>query len=106
LRRLNPQYRYDLIPGNAKTCNLCLPSDYAYRYLTKKDSIVAHKSELISRKVENKIAMQTTYKVRSGDNLWTIAKKKGVSVAAIRKANAPKNLNVLQIGQVIKLPVR
>lgn len=106
LRRLNPQYRYDLIPGNTKTYNLCLPSDYAYRYLTKKDSIVAHKSELISRKVENKIAMQTTYKVRSGDNLWTIAKKKGVSVAAIRKANAPKKLNVLQIGQVIKLPVK
>jgi LysM repeat protein len=50
--------------------------------------------------------MQTTYKVRSGDNLWTIAKKKGVSVAAIRKANAPKKLNVLQIGQVIKLPVK
>jgi membrane-bound lytic murein transglycosylase D len=106
LRRLNPQYRYDLVPGNSRTCVLCLPDDYAYRYLTNKDSIVAYKSELISRKVENKIAMQTTYKVRSGDNLWTIAKKKGVSVAAIRKANAPKNLNVLQIGQVIKLPVR
>lgn len=106
LRRLNPQYRYDLVPGNTRTCTLCLPDDCAYRFLEQKDSIVAYKSELISRKVENKIAMQTTYKVRSGDNLWTIAKKKGVSVAAIRRANAPKNLNVLQIGQVIKLPVR
>ena len=106
LRRLNPQYRYDLVPGNTRSCVLCLPDDYAYKYLSNKDSIVAYKSELISRKVENKIAMQTTYKVRAGDNLWTIAKKKGVSVAAIRKANAPKLLNVLQIGQVIKLPVR
>ena len=106
LRLLNPQYRYDLVPGNARPYALCLPDDCAYRFISKKDSIVAYKSELISRKVENKIAMQTTYKVRSGDNLWTIAKKKGVSVAAIRKANAPKNLNVLQIGQVIKLPAR
>lgn len=106
LRRLNPQYRYDLVPGNSRPCTLCLPGDVAYKFLSQKDSIVAYKSELISRKIENKIAMQTTYKVRSGDNLWTIAKKKGVSVAAIRRANAPKNLNVLQIGQVIKLPVR
>ncbi len=106
LRLLNPQYRYDLVPGNARPYALCLPDDCAYRFIAKKDSIVAYKSELISRKVENKIAMQTTYKVRSGDNLWTIAKKKGVSGAAIRKANAPKKLNVLQIGQVIKLPVR
>ena len=106
LRLLNPQYRYDLVPGNARPYALCLPDDCAYRFLTKKDSIVAYKSELISRKVENKIAMQTTYKVRSGDNLWTIAKKKGVSVAAIRKANAPKKLDVLQVGQIIKLPVR
>ena len=106
LRRLNPQYRYDLVPGNSRPCTLCLPGDVAYKFLSQKDSIVAYKSELISRKIENKIAMQTTYKVRSGDNLWTIAKKKGVSVAAIRKANAPKKLNVLQIGQVIKLPVK
>ena len=106
LRKLNPQYRYDLVPGDFKVCNLCLPSDYAYRYLTHKDSIVAYKNELITREVENKIVLETTYKVKSGDNLWTIAKKKGVSVAAIRKANAPKKLGTLQIGQVIKLPVR
>ena len=106
LRRLNPQYRYDLVPGNTKPCNLCLPSDCAYRFISQKDSIVAYKSDLISRKVENKIALQTTYKVKAGDNLWTIAKKKGVSVAAIRKANAPKKLGTLQIGQVIKLPVK
>ena len=44
------------------------------------------------------------YKVKSGDTLWTIAKRFGVTVEAIRGVNQPKDLNVLSIGQVIKLP--
>ena len=44
------------------------------------------------------------YKVRSGDNLWTISRRYGVTVEAIRQVNAPKKLDVLSVGQVIKLP--
>ena len=46
------------------------------------------------------------YKVRSGDNLWTISRRYGVTVEAIRQVNAPKKLDVLSVGQVIKLPKR
>lgn len=43
-----------------------------------------------------------TYKVRRGDNLWTIAKKFGVSVRSLKRIN---NLysSKLRIGQVLKL---
>jgi membrane-bound lytic murein transglycosylase D len=44
----------------------------------------------------------TTYKVRRGDNLWTIAKRFGVSVRSLKRMN---NLysSKLRIGQILKL---
>lgn len=181
LRRLNPQYRIGLIPGNAKTYSLCMPTSLVYSYIENKDSILAHNKEVIAQRVEVDIKQSATsytqggvqyhkvrsgenlsviakryhvsvknlrewnrlrtdnlsvgqrlrvspggtvsstapkapavdatavesgevYKVKSGDNLWTIAKRFGVTVEAIRGVNQPKDLNVLSIGQVIKLP--
>ena len=50
------------------------------------------------------VASGEVYKVRPGDSLWSIAQRFGVTVPAIRAVNQPKDLNVLGIGQVIKLP--
>lgn len=42
--------------------------------------------------------------VVSGDTLWTIATKYSVSVAAIQAANQISNPNLIQVGQVLRIP--
>lgn len=44
-----------------------------------------------------------TYTVKSGDSLYVIAKKHGVTLAALRQANGLAS-DALKIGQVLKLP--
>ena len=45
------------------------------------------------------------YKVRRGDNLWSIARQHGISVQAIRKANKVASAR-LRPGQVLAIPAR
>ena len=106
LRKLNPQYKLDIVPGHKKACGIVFPMASAVEFISAKDSILEYEKEKYAKRMETAVVLETTYKIRSGDNLWDIAKKKGTTVAAIRKANPNKNLNVLKIGQVINLPVR
>ncbi len=46
----------------------------------------------------------STYTVKSGDNLTSIAKKLGISVEELAKANNIKNYNLINVGQVLKIP--
>ena len=46
----------------------------------------------------------TTYTVRSGDTLWDIAIKYGVTVDAIVKLNNIANPNLIYVGQVLQIP--
>jgi peptidoglycan DL-endopeptidase LytF len=48
---------------------------------------------------------EQTYTVKSGDNLSTIAKEKGVSVKALRAANNLKT-DRITVGQKLKVPVK
>lgn len=50
-------------------------------------------------------AKPTTYKVRSGDNLSKIAKRHGVTVNAIKKANGMTDDNI-RVGQRLKIPTK
>ena len=45
----------------------------------------------------------STYTVKSGDTLNAISAKTGVGVAAIASANGIKNVNLISVGQVLKL---
>lgn len=45
----------------------------------------------------------TTYRVRSGDNLWTISRRFGTSVAAIQRANGLRG-SALKVGQTLTIP--
>ncbi|HEY9062195.1 MAG TPA: LysM peptidoglycan-binding domain-containing protein [Pseudobacteroides sp.] len=47
----------------------------------------------------------TTYKVVSGDNLWSISEKVGLPVNELIQANGLTTNSVLNIGQVLKVPV-
>jgi nucleoid-associated protein YgaU len=48
---------------------------------------------------------RTTYRVREGDSLWTIARRTGVSVARIKEANGMSS-SKLSVGQRIVIPSR
>lgn len=48
-------------------------------------------------------AATTTYRVRSGDNLWAISRRFGTSVAAIQNANGLRG-SALKVGQVLTIP--
>lgn len=45
----------------------------------------------------------STYKVKSGDTLSGIAVNHGTTVAKLKKLNKIKNVNVIKVGQVLKL---
>ncbi len=51
-----------------------------------------------------KVTAPTTYTVRSGDTLSVIARRHGVSLAALAQANNLTNPNALRIGQVLTIP--
>ena len=45
-----------------------------------------------------------TYTVKSGDTLWGIASKLGVSATALAQINGITNANLIKVGQVLKVP--
>lgn len=48
-------------------------------------------------------AATSTYRVRAGDNLWTISRRFGTSVAAIQQANGLRG-SALKVGQTLTIP--
>lgn len=122
LRVLNPQYRKDVIPGNARPYTLALPSQQIYSYIMSEDSIcdfdankyqprkvVEPRMEQIASDENGDYTYETqvvtkTHTVRSGESLGKIASKYGTTVAAIKKTNKLNNNN-LRVGQRLKVKV-
>lgn len=46
----------------------------------------------------------TTHTVTSGETLWTISRKYGVSATALAELNGINNANYIRVGQVLKIP--
>ena len=115
LRRLNPQYARDILPGG-KDYALCLPIEKAGLYIEQQDTILAYKAkELIhNRRDEINLLQHTSvhggysvngvtyYKIKEGDTLGGIAKKFRVSVKQLKEWNGLKSDNI-RAGKTLKI---
>lgn len=115
LRRLNPQYSRDILPGG-KNYALCLPADKMGLYIDHADSIAAYKADSLinNRRAEIDLAKMTSvngayrvngvtyYTIKRGDTLGGIAKKFHCSVKQLKQWNGLKNDNIRE-GKKLKI---
>lgn len=121
LRALNPQYRKDIIPGNAKEYVLTLPAMQAYCYQVNEPIITGYNSETyrtpptvvpgqsqaVVEKEDSigKYREETTtvyHKVKRGETLKSIADQYGVTAQSIRTANNLSSSRV-RTGKTLKI---
>jgi len=92
LRMLNPQYKRDIIPGNLTPSVLKLPVASTYQFIDKEDTLYKHRmDELLAycTPVQEGESTSETIKhtVVSGENLYTIANRYGVTAKNLRQWN-------------------
>lgn len=115
LRRLNPQYTRDILPGGSEY-TLCLPADKAGAFIDMQDSIMAYMADSLinNRRAEIDMAKVTSitgayrvngvtyYTIKNGDSLSTIAKRFHCSVKQLKQWNGLKNDNI-RAGKKLKI---
>ncbi len=106
IRAMNPQYIRDIVPGKSETCVLRLPNETITNLLNLGDSVYKHKEEIFFpptqlAQLEKGVKLNDggrgagkRHKVRNGETLSTIARKYGVSVKQIMRANGMKNTKI------------
>lgn len=113
IRRYNPQFKNDLIPGEYKGYSLNLPMDKLTAFIDKEESIFAYKPDqfLTHRKVagldvvgggSSSNTKTLTYRVKKGDTLSKVANRYGVSSAQIKSWNNLSS-NRLNVGRRLKI---
>ena len=107
LRKLNPQYMKDIIPGG-KPYPLVLPVELVGAYIDLQDTIVKYMADSLvnNRREEIQQARVTpnarTHKVKKGDTLGGIAKRYHCTVKQLQTWNGLKGTNI-RVGQVLKI---
>jgi membrane-bound lytic murein transglycosylase D len=110
LRYLNPAFRLNVIPHNAKNPYvLRIPRDYAGKFIAMEDSIYNFRTPEQIRQDELAAQMEETvvYVVRSGDVLGSIARRHGTTVGEIQRLNNLRGTTI-RSGQrlVVRAPAR
>ncbi len=112
IRRLNPQYKADIVPAIGKSYSLTLPMSDISLYLENEPQIQAKDTAYLAEylkpsnidKTKKEFSIESfTYKVKSGDTLSAIASRNGVTVSQIKKWNNIKNADKLRIGQKLEI---
>jgi membrane-bound lytic murein transglycosylase D len=116
VRLLNPQYRKDIIPGDIKPYELCLPQNYVNSFIDKSDQILAYKADELINNRRSEIEIPSSsesiipggmgrvfyYKVKRGQTLSEIAAKYGISVKKLKKWNNIKGSSI-RVGRRLKI---
>ena len=111
LQQLNPQYRRNIIPAKDKPYTLTIPQTLVSRFVDKENEIYTYKDSVFFN--PNVLAVpgnfdrdidvikghkKLTYRVKSGDNLGSIAERYNVSVSDLRHWNHIRG-SVIRSGQ-------
>lgn len=111
LRDLNPQFLYDLIPGDSHEYVLRIPYNYSTAFVDHEKEIYSYKDSVYFNQItmksigNNTIPVSgnaTTYKVKNGDTLGGIARKYGTTVANLKDWNNLRS-NTIRIGQTLHI---
>ncbi len=99
IKRLNPQYKKDMIPGNQMYA-LVLPTEKMYTYIDQNDSIINYNRDTYfthrtytdgyldgTNSLADGNTTDVYYRVKRGDNLSSIARRNGTTVARIKSWN-------------------
>jgi membrane-bound lytic murein transglycosylase D len=101
LRDLNPQYRREILPGDATSCILRLPASYGTKFIDMEDSIYRYKADVYLtnafKVVDPATRSGTVYNIadknrvvhtiQSGETLGSIALRYGVNINSLRDWN-------------------
>ena len=115
LRRLNPQYSRDILPGGTPYA-LCLPAEKIGPFIDLQDSILAYKADSLinNRRAEIDLAKVTSvngayrvngvtyYTIKNGDTLGGIAKKFHCSVKQLKQWNGLTS-DIIRAGKKLKI---
>ena len=114
MRDLNPQYKYDIIPGDSKAYVLRIPQVQEMRFIELEDSIFAYKDSIFFN--PNNMTVNPTarnyqipelpsnkytkllYSVKPGDNLGYISMWYNVRISDLRYWNNIRS-NMIRTGQ-------
>lgn len=117
IRDLNPQYKLDIIPAKEKTYMLVLPVTDISAFIENEKEIYAKDSIYLKKYIGVDFAAinideaasrlptkgTATYKVRSGDNLGSIARRYNVTVKQLMQWNGISDPRKLRAGQMIRV---
>jgi membrane-bound lytic murein transglycosylase D len=112
LQMLNPQYRQNIVPALEKAYPLVLPQNQIARFIDNETAIHGKDTLYLAEYLKPAnidqtkailTATATTHRVKSGENLGSIARKYGVTVKQIIRWNNLKNPNNLKVGQRLEI---
>lgn len=118
LKRLNPQYKRNIVPGDSKVHALVLPSEKMYAFIDKNNDILNYdRNRYFTHRASTEAYLDGSaslsgnvsnvyYRVKKGDNLSVIASRHGVRVSQLQSWNGLKStkLNIgdrLIVGQKV-----
>ena len=109
LRKLNPQYKMDIIPATTRNYSLVLPMQFVSRYVEHENEIfgkdTTYLKEYINPANIDKKRLERpgfTYTVKKGDTLGAIASRNRVTVKELMRWNGLKS-DKLRIGQKLRI---
>lgn len=122
IRKYNPQFKSDIVPGHHKPYALVLPTKSIYAFIDKDDEIknynkslyFTHRKQTLTDEYGGTVTsgnvVNTFYRVKKGDTLGAIARRNRITVGQLQRMNGMrstklsigKNLIVKQVAKPIE----